>query len=158
MAQPTRYGDPERFFTGTSDLPLKGPIPKGVTFSGTFSSNGNIVTGLNTKFSAELGGVKGWLYSSSLNEVREFQGYTSDTSLYLLNPFTSNVSGDNVVVCFIKYTLVTIYNLGANPGLVKERLFPAGEEETYPNDAGIAPLTYDFTANGPSGCLILLQH
>ncbi len=158
MAQPTRYGDPERFFTGTPDLPLKGPIPKGVSLSGTFSSNGNIVTGVGTLFSSQLGGVKGWLYSASLNEVREFQGYTSDTSLYLLSPFTSNVSGDPVTVCFIKYTLVTIANLGANAGLVKERAFAAGEQETYPNDAGIAPLTYDFSANGPSGALILLQH
>jgi hypothetical protein len=158
MAQPTRYGDPERFFTGTADLPLKGPLPKGKTLSGTFSSSGTIVTGVATKFNTELAGVKGWLYSTSLNQLREFQGCDNDNYLHLLSPFTTNVANEPMVVCFIRYTIVTISNLGPNPGLVKERLFPAGEIETYPNDAGIAPITYDFTANGVSGALILLQH
>lgn len=158
MAQPTRFGTVDRWFTGTADLPLKGPIPKGTTLSGTFSTNGIIVTGVGTKFSTDLGGVEGWLYSTSLNQLRKFRGYNSDISLQLETPFTSNVSGDPMMVCFIRYTLVTISNLGANAGTVKERMFAAGEIETYPNDAGIEPITYDFTANGVSGALILLQH
>lgn len=158
MSQPTRFGVIERWYTGTADLPVKGPLPKGTTLTGKFSTNGTIVTGTGTKFNSEIGAVRGWLYSTSLNQLREFNGVANDGYLYLMSPFTSNVANDNVVVCFIKYTLITIENLGTNPGTVKERAFPVGGIETYPNEGGIEPLAYDFTDNGVSGSLILLQH
>jgi hypothetical protein len=138
--------------TGQNGFPSKGTLPKGRTLTGTFSSIGNIVTGTGTLFTKELAGVRGWLYSTTDNELRPFFQINGDTNLRLETPFTNNQTNQPVVVCMPLYKSIAAKSSHAtNASQINGRIFTAGSIKNFNFDAGINPITYDAASAGTTG-------
>jgi hypothetical protein len=138
--------------TGQNGFPSKGTLPKGRTLSGTFSSNGKIVTGTGTAFTTELGGMKGWLYSTADNELRAFTQINGDDVLYLDTAFTNNQSGQPVIVCTPLYRSIGARSSHAsNPATLNNRTFTAGQSKSYNFPGGVDPISYNAASGALSG-------
>jgi len=138
--------------TGQSGFPTKGTLPKGRTLTGTFSSVGTIVTGTGTLFTTELAGMKGWLYSTTDNELRMFTQINGDTNLVLDKPFTNNQTNQAVIVCTPLYMSIAAYSSHSSaPANLNNKEFSAGTTKSYNNDAGIIPITYDAASGSNMG-------
>ena len=134
--------------TGQNGFPNKGTLPTGRTLTGTFSSNGKIVTGTGTAFTTELAGIKGWLYSTADNELRAFTQINGDSVLYLDQAFTNNQTNQPVVVCQPLYRSIGARSShSTNPAQINNRTFTAGQTKSYNFVGGVDPITYN-AANG----------
>lgn len=138
--------------TGKNGFPAKGTLPEGRTLTGTFSSVGTIVTGTGTLFETELGGVRGWLYSTTDNELRTFFQINGNLNLVLEEAFTSNQTNEPVIVCMPLYMAIAAKNTHAtNDSQLNGRKFSAGTVKNFNFDAGINPITYDDASGGSTG-------
>lgn len=138
--------------TGQNSFPTKGTIPTGRTLTGTFSSVGVIVTGTDTLFTTELAGKKGWLYSTTDNELRPFFQINGDTNLQLETAFTSNQTDEPLIVCHPLYMAVAARSSHATVAAnLNNRTFAAGSVKNLGFDAGINPVTYDAASGGNWG-------
>lgn len=137
--------------TGQNGFPSKGTLPKGRTLTGTWSSVGVIVTGAGTKFTTELGGIKGWLYSTTDNELRPFIQINGDLNLVLDKAFTNNQTGQAMIVCQELYTAVSAKSSHATIAAnLNNRTFTAGSVKNY-NFPGVNPITYDAASGSNMG-------
>lgn len=150
MSQPSGNGTVQREITGVANFPKVGTLPRGRTLTGTFSSVGVVVTGTGTLFSTELAGIRGWLYSTSNNELRSFFGYHDNTTLQLHTAFTSNQVNQPVIVCTPLYKSVAASNTGTGSAKLKEKVFTAGKIVSYNDDACVNPMTYEASAASAS--------
>ena len=138
--------------TGQNGFASKGTLPKGRTLTGTFSSNGKVVTGTGTLFTNELGGIKGWLYSTADNELRSFYQINGDTVLYLDQAFTNNQTNQPVIVCMPLYRSIGARSShSTNPATFNNRTFSAGQSKSYNFPGGVDPITYDAASGAASG-------
>jgi hypothetical protein len=135
-------------------------IPSSVTLSGTYSSNGKLVTGTGIDFIEEMliGGAGGdlkykYLVSEDRGQIIEIESVLSTTTLLLKQAFDSDVASQNIVVnnpadgmtsCGI-YPLdrdVTVGNVNESPVLVKENI-----GISYSNSNGLTPIVINGLAN-----------
>lgn len=126
------------------NLPVKGCIPLQKLQSGQFTSSGvNVVGDGNTDFAAEFG-VDDWLYSASLNELRQVKSSYSKR-IELRYAFSADVTpAENVYkVRSAQYKSIVTKNTGANPALVQEVVLPTLEVDIREFDLGCSPFTYD---------------
>lgn len=138
--------------TGQNGFPTKGTLPTGRTLTGTFSSVGLIVTGTDTLFTTELAGMRGWLYSTTDNELRPFFQINGDTNLQLEEAFTSNQTDEPVIVCTPLYMSISAFSSHATaPANLNNKEFSAGSTKNYNFDAGVNPITYDVASGGTMG-------
>lgn len=136
--------------TGVSGFATKGTLPTGRTLTGTFSSVGKIVTGTGTLFTTEIAGARGWLYSTTDNELRPFFQINGNTNLVLETAFSSNQTDQAVIVCMPLYSAISAKSIHASVNAnLNGRTFSVGSIENFNNDAGINPITYD-AASGVS--------
>ncbi len=130
--------------TGVSGFPTKGVLGRKYTLTGTFSSSGKVVTGTDTLFKSEIGSVKGWLYSTTDNEVRSFIQINGDNVLELEQAFTNDQTNENLVVYYPQYA-----SIGARSSHLtvaaqfNKRTFPAGMVKNISSEGGVEPVTYD---------------
>lgn len=138
--------------TGQNSFPTKGTLPVGRTLTGTFSSVGRIVTGTGTLFTTELAGKKGWLYSTTDNELRPFFQINGDTNLQLETAFTNNQNDEDVIVCTPLYMSISAESthplVDAN---LNNKTFSVGSVKSFNNDAGIDPITFDAASGVSTG-------
>jgi hypothetical protein len=134
--------------TGVSSFPTKGTLPTGRTLTGTFSSVGTIVTGTGTLFTTELAGARGWLYSTTDNELRAFFQINGDTNLILERAFSSDQTDEDMIVCMPLYTAIGAKSSHASIAAnLDNRTFSVGSVENISNDGGINPITYDAASD-----------
>jgi hypothetical protein len=135
--------------TGRNGFPIKGPLGRSRTLTGSFSSVGKIVTGTGTLFETEINGG-GWLYSTTDNEIRKFTQINGNTNLVLESAFTSNQTNEPVVVVVPQYLSIVAKNIHAtNDAQLNNRKFSAGESENYNSDSGLHPITYHAASGAP---------
>jgi hypothetical protein len=135
--------------TGRNGFPIKGPLGRSTTLTGMFSSAGRIVTGTGTLFETEITG-SGWLYSTTLNEVRKFTQINGNTNLYLETAFTSDQTNESVIVVQPLYISIAAKNIHAtNDAQINNRKFAAGEVKNYNFDDGMNPITYHAASGAP---------
>ena len=125
-------------------LPAKGCIPLQEQQSGQFTSSGvNVIGDGSSDFGKEFG-VDSWLYSVSLNEVRQVKS-SHDKSIVLKFAFSADitVAEDVYKVRSNQYCSIVTKNTGAADALVQEVLLPTTEVDIRDFDLGCAPFTYD---------------
>jgi hypothetical protein len=138
--------------TGQNGFATKGTLPKGRTLTGTFSSVGTIVTGTGTLFTTELAGARGWLYSTTDNELRPFFQINGNTNLVLETAFTNNQTSQAVIVCMPLYISIAAKSSHATVAAnLNNRTFAAGSVKNLNFDAGINPITYDAASGANMG-------
>lgn len=138
--------------TGQNGFPTKGTLPKGRTLTGTYSSAGKIVTGTGTLFTTELQGMKGYLYSTTDNELRSFFQINGDTNLYLEQAFTNDQTAQAMIVCTPLYRGIAAKSSHATiASNFNNRTFPAGSVKNINFDAGVNPITYDAASGSNMG-------
>ena len=138
--------------TGMNGFPTKGTLPEGRTLTGTFSSVGRVVTGTGTLFETELAGKKGWLYSTTDNEVRSFSQINGDTNLYLDEAFTSDQTAEDMIVVEPLYMAIAAKSSHATvTANLNNRSFAAGSTKNYNFDAGVNPITFDAASGASMG-------
>ena len=125
-------------------LPVKGCIPLQKIQSGQFTSSGVIVTGDGNSLFEEEFGVDDWLYSASLNELRQVKAST-DKRLELNIAFSADIAAveDVYKVGSDQYCSIVTKNTGSASALVQEVSLPEGEVDIRDFDLGCAPFTYD---------------
>jgi len=143
MGFPSSFADVTKEVTGVSSFPTAGVIPAATTLTGTFTSVGSIVTGVGTFFESEIMGSK-WLYSASLNQVRQIRQIYNQTTLHLVTPFTANIAGAEAVrITGVKNKSVSCFNRGVTTAVFNNRDIIANTTENASNEWGLTPITYD---------------
>lgn len=138
--------------TGKNSFPTKGTIPAGRTLTGTFSSVGKIVTGTGTLFETELAGMRGWLYSTTDNELRPFFQINGNTNLQLETAFTNDQTDEPMIVVTPLYTAVSARSSHATVAAnLNNRTFAVGSVKNFSFDAGVNPITYDAASGANTG-------
>ena len=125
-------------------LPAKGCIPLQEIQSGQFTSSGvNIIGDGSSDFGKEFG-VDTWLYSASLNELRQVKA-SHDNAIELNFAFSADiaVAEDVYKVRSNQYCSVVTKNNGGANALVQEVLLPDTEVDIRDFDLGCAPFTYN---------------
>lgn len=125
-------------------LPVKGCIPLQELQSGQFTSSGvNVVGDGSSAFEDEFG-VDDWLYSASLNELRQVKS-TYAKRIELVNAFSVDiaVAEDVYKVRSNQYKSIVTKNTGGADALVQEVVLPDTEVDIRDFDLGCAPFTYD---------------
>ena len=125
-------------------LPIKGCIPLQDQKSGQFTTSGvNVIGDGSSKFNEQFG-VDDWLYSVSLNEVRQVKA-SHDKSLVLKFAFSADIAiaEDVYKVRSNQYCSVVTKNTGVSDALVQEVILPTTEVDIREFDLGCAPFTYD---------------
>jgi hypothetical protein len=137
--------------TGQNGFATKGTVPKGRTLTGTWSSVGTIVTGTGTLFTTELGGIAGWLYSTTDNELRRFFQINGDTNLVLEKAFTNNQTNQAMIVVEPLYQSVAAKSSHATVAAnLNNRTFTAGSVKNF-NFPTVNPITYDAASGSNMG-------
>jgi hypothetical protein len=72
-------------------------VPASIVKAGTVDSDGRWVTGTGTSFKSDKGIIEGdWIFSVTEKEVRRIERIASDGSVYLEEPFSNPLSGENL--------------------------------------------------------------
>jgi hypothetical protein len=125
-----------------------GVIPAAVTGTGQFTVSGVRVTGIASAFDTEVKNGD-YLYSTTLNEVREVKHILNVELIELATAFSGGVPMDNVNVVrrvdMSNILQVGILNDGATDGTVEESTLTPSSSANFNDTGGVGPLTFDAT-------------
>ena len=129
---------------------------KSTVGTGTISSVGKIVSGVNTLFGTEVKEYD-WLFNG-VDEVRQIKSISSPTLLYLDKSFTSNIGAGTTP----KYTVASNWqeigfadatNPQAGGGKVDGVTLTAGEYNTYEGNLNTGFVVEPFVVDGSTGTI-----
>lgn len=138
---PNSYGG----FARGSSFAAKGTIPLAVVREGTFKTTGKAVRGTSSQFTKIKPGD--YLFDITSNTLRAVDYVVSDTLMFLLQAFPSDIGSDTTVrTCERQYfKLIVVHNTHASTDAVLcEAPFAPGEKMLN----GGAPISYDTTGGG----------
>lgn len=134
-------------------IPNKGTFPLPNTKTGTITStpgstgtdNKRAVVGTGTLFRTEVF-VGDYIYAGDV--LRMVTEISTDTLLFVRNPFPSTVTAAELKICRAgKYKIVQVKNTGPVDGVYNEAKIEAADVVLRANDMGLAPVSYDVSAS-----------
>ena len=99
----------------------------------TVDSSGQYVTGTATLFKSDKTIVEGdWIFSPVNREVRRIERIMSDTSAYLDEAFSADLSGEDLyIVKASRAREISLANTGGADSTINKTRFTAGVTKTY---------------------------
>lgn len=85
----------------------KDTMPRSVAKTGTYATNGKIVTGVGTLMATELH-IGDWIYVAAAGEIRQVTSITNNLSATIAQAFTANVVAGTALVVTPKSNFVEI--------------------------------------------------
>ena len=130
-------------------VPVKGAMPLQQAQTAQFTTEGVDVLGDGSTVFDDEFKTDDWLYSVSLNEVRQIKAVTGTNNMELYYGFSADIviAEDVYLVKTQRYKAIQVTNVGTTTTTLQEVPFSIGEVMTKEFELGCAPFTYDAIAS-----------
>lgn len=130
-------------------VPVKGAIPLQKVKTAQFTTDGVTVLGDGSTVFDDEFKTDDWIYSLTLNEVRQIKAVTGPNNMELYYGFSADitVAEDVYIVQTQRYKAVQVTNVGNTTARLQEVSFSIGEVMTKEFELGCSPFTYDAVAS-----------